>query len=146
MMKKYMMSSVFLVISGVLLFGCSDDEENKGATPNQVEEENENMNRPDEQVNAEENETNNEEEKDDAESDIDTFIEEVTKINKELESFSIESKMDTTQTYDGEKNHSISTQQQDTIFDPFQSKKHMVTEQQEDSDYDEGGVNDEEIT
>lgn len=135
MMKKYKMSSVFLMISALLLFGCSHGPKNESDTSNQVEVKNENMEESDDEADL-----------DDFEANIDSFIEEVTKVNKELESFSIESKMDTTQTFDGEKNHSISTQHQDTIFDPFQSKKHMVTEQQEDSDYDEVGLNDEEIT
>src|SRR5699024_6650169 len=102
-MKKYMIFSVFLAVGTLFLFGCSNNQENE------VEGENEHTNQSSEQVNAEENETNNEEETDDAEFDIDMFIEEVTKVNQELESFSIESIIDTTQIFDGEKNHSIST-------------------------------------
>src|SRR5699024_8447127 len=83
---------------------------------------------------------------DDIEVDIDSFLEEVTKVNKELESFSIDSKTDTTQTFGDDKNHSISIQQQDKISDPFQTKKYVKTEQRDDSDYDEAGMNDEEIT
>lgn len=138
-MKKFMICGIFLVISALPLFGCSHDKENEAEPPNQVEERNENTEKSDEP-------TNDEEETDDTETDIDILIEEVTKINKELESFSIESIIDTTQTFDGEKNHSISTQHQDTIFDPFQFKKYMVTEQKDDSDYDQGGWDDEEIT
>src|SRR5690625_3343701 len=128
-MKKYMMAGVIIVINSWLLLGCSNDQKSETDAPNQVEVENENI-----------------EKSDDFEADIDTFIEEVTKVNQELKSFSIESTIDTTQTFDGEKDHSITTQEQDTIFEPFQYRKYMVTEQQDDSDYDEGELNDEEIT
>ena len=134
-MKKYMMAGVILVINSWLLLGCSNDQKSESDAPNQVEVENENVEKSDDEV-----------ELDDFEADIDTFIEEVTKVNQELESFSIESIIDTTQTFDGEKDHSITTQEQDTIFEPFQYRKYMVTEQQDDSDYDEGELNDEEIT
>lgn len=134
-MKKYMMAGVILVINSWLLLGCSNDQKSESDAPNQVEIENENVEKSDDEV-----------ELDDFEADIDTFIEEVTKVNQELESFSIESIIDTTQTFDGEKDHSITTQEQDTIFEPFQYRKYMVTEQQGDSDYDEGELNDEEIT
>src|SRR5690625_2493819 len=128
-MKKYMMAGVIIVINSWLLLGCSNDQKSETDAPNQVEVENENI-----------------EKSDDFEADIDTFIEEVTKVNQELKSFSIESTIDTTQTFDGEKDHSITTQEQDTIFEPFQYRKYMLTEQQDDSDYDEGELNDEEIT
>ena len=130
-----MMAGVILVINSWLLLGCSNDQKSESDAPNQVEVENENVEKSDDEV-----------ELDDFEADIDTFIEEVTKVNQELESFSIESIIDTTQTFDGEKDHSITTQEQDTIFEPFQYRKYMVTEQQDDSDYDEGELNDEEIT
>lgn len=148
-----MILAIFIVMSSLLLFGCGNDEENENDTPNQVEG-NENTEQTNDQVNndgneennAENNARNNEEETDDSGANVDTFIEEVTKINKELESYSIESIIDTVQTFDGEINHSTTTQEQDTIFEPFQYKKYMVTEQQDDSDYDDGGADDEEIT
>jgi len=134
-MKKYMMAGVILVINASLLFGCSNDQKSESDAPNQVEVENENIEKSDDEADL-----------GGLETDIDTFIEEVTEVNKELESFSIESTIDTTQIFDGEKDHSITTQEQDTIFEPFQFRKYMVTEQQDDSDYDEGELNDEEIT
>src|SRR5690625_5693882 len=82
-MKKYMMAGVIIVINSWLLLGCSNDQKSETDAPNQVEVENENI-----------------EKSDDFEADIDTFIEEVTKVNQELKSFSIESTIDTTQTLD----------------------------------------------
>src|SRR5699024_4759849 len=125
-MKKYIILNVIFLIRTVLLFGCSNDKGNENVNPDQTEEKSDQAEQTDSQVADEEVDT------DEAIMDIDKFIEEITKANKGLKSYSLESEVDTIQTLDDEKNHVLRIHEQDTIFDPFQTKSHIKTEQQDD--------------
>lgn len=140
-MRKFTWFTITLVGSIFLLFGCNNDSKNdasKGPKEENVSK-NENVNETDKENTTEDEETG------EADTDLDAFINDVTEANLSLKSYSIETTIDSHQSFDGSKDHTIITKEQDTILNPLQTKKYMITEQQEDSDYDVSGVQDEEI-
>lgn len=138
-MKKYYIFTV-ICLTSLFLFACNNSTTKRDPGPKPTEEKSENVKQNQDLTTAEKEVSNQ------TEIDLDAFIKETTKVNKGLESFSIEGTIDSIQTFGDEKSHIVKTQEQDAILDPLQIRKYEKTEQQGDPDSESEGMMGEEMT
>lgn len=146
-MKKYIMLAFLLLFTSMLLVACGTKENaDKAQTENTSGTEETAQNSEGTEKEDKWDEKKKEDNKADKNENTDQLLDEITKVNKELKSFSFETETDSLQTYGDRENHFVHTQKQDIIFDPLQVKVTMKSEQAKDSDEDLGGFGEEEST